>query len=148
MRFYLTAGVVIFLDRLTKGWIMNNMNLGDSWVLISGILDLRYIHNKGAAFGIMQGSSILFMIMAAVVVIGAVYFNQKYCPPRWPQYALGLIVGGALGNVIDRYVFGSVVDFISVGWFPVFNLADTAIVCGGILLMLWIINNEKIHSAD
>jgi len=50
--------------------------------------------------------------------------------------------------VIDRYLFGSVVDFISVGWFPVFNLADSAIVCGGILFMLWIINNEKIHSTD
>jgi len=94
LRFYLSAGTVLILDRLSKWWIMNNINLGDGWVLISGILNLRYIHNKGAAFGIMQGRSILFMIMAAIVVIGAVYFNQKYRPPYWPQYALGLIVGG------------------------------------------------------
>jgi signal peptidase II len=60
---------------------------------------------------------------------------------------LGLIVGGALGNLIDRIIYGSVVDFISVGWFPVFNLADSAIVCGGILLVLWMFIDETFKSA-
>lgn len=148
MRFYLTAGVVLILDRLSKWWIMNNMNIGDSWVVIKDILNISYIHNKGAAFGILQGRSVLFMVMATIVVIGAVYFNHKYRPAQWAQYALGLIVGGALGNVIDRFLYSSVVDFISVGWFPVFNLADSAIVCGGILLMLWVLQNEKADPAD
>ena len=148
LRFWLTAGVVLILDRLSKWWIMNNMNIGDFWTLINGFIDIRYIHNKGAAFGIMQGRSLLFMLMAVLVIIGAVYFNQKYSPPRMAQYALGLIIGGALGNVIDRFLFGSVIDFISVGWFPVFNLADSGIVCGGILFVLWMLTDDKFRSLE
>lgn len=137
MRFWLTAGAVLLLDRFSKWWIMQNMNIGDGWAIIDDIVYLRYIQNQGAAFGIMQGGGLLFVLIAAVVIIGAVYFLFKYHLPPMAQYALGLITGGALGNLIDRVLYGSVVDFISVGWFPVFNLADSGIVCGGILLVLW-----------
>jgi signal peptidase II len=137
VRFWLTAGAVLLLDRFSKWWIMQNMNIGDGWAIIDDIVYLRYIQNQGAAFGIMQGGGLLFVLIAAVVIIGAVYFLFKYHLPPMAQYALGLITGGALGNLIDRVLYGSVVDFISVGWFPVFNLADSGIVCGGILLVLW-----------
>lgn len=142
MRFWTTAGVILVLDRLSKLWIMSHIQLGDSWVLINGILNLTYLHNRGAAFGIMQGKAWLFLILAAIVIAAAVYYNSKYQPERWIQYALALIVGGALGNLIDRVMYQSVVDFISVGWFPVFNVADSAIVCGGALFMLYILKSD------
>lgn len=147
MRFWLTAGAVLILDRLSKWWIMENMNVGDSWALINDIVNIRFIQNKGAAFGILQGGGILFVIMAVVVIIATIYFIRKYQLPPLAHYSLGLIVGGALGNLIDRIIYGSVVDFISVGWFPVFNLADSAIVCGGILLVLWMFIDETFKSA-
>jgi signal peptidase II len=147
LRFWLTAGAVLILDRLSKWWIMGNMNIGDSWPLISGFINIRYIHNKGAAFGILQGRGLLFILMAVVVIIATIYFIRKYQLPPMAMYSLGLIVGGALGNLIDRVIYGPVIDFISVGWFPVFNLADSAIVCGGILLVLWMFIDETFKSA-
>jgi len=138
VRFWLTAGFVLILDRFSKGWIMQNMNVGDGQAIMGDLVYLRYIHNEGAAFGLMQGGGLLFVVIAAVVIAGAVYFLFKYHLPPMAQYALGLITGGALGNLIDRVMYGSVVDFISVGWFPVFNLADCGIVCGGTLLVLWL----------
>ena len=147
MRFWLTAGAVLILDRLSKWWIMENMNVGDSWALINDIVNIRFIQNNGAAFGILQGGGLLFVIMAVVVIIATIYFIRMYQLPPLAHYSLGLIVGGALGNLIDRIIYGSVVDFISVGWFPVFNLADSAIVCGGILLVLWMFIDETFKSA-
>lgn len=143
MRFWLTAIGIILLDRCSKLWIMNNMDIGNSWGLIKGILNITYVHNRGAAFGIMQGRSWLFVSLAAIVIIVAVYYQSKYHPERWIQYALAFIVGGAAGNVIDRILYSSVVDFISVGWFPVFNVADMAIVGGGILFMIYILLHEE-----
>lgn len=142
MRFWLTTGGILLLDRLSKIWIMNNIGLGTNWVLINGILNISYLHNRGAAFGIMQGQSWLFLTLAAIVIAAAVYYNSKYSLPKWIQYALALIVGGSLGNLIDRLLYRSVVDFISIGWFPVFNVADMAIVSGGILFMLYILKND------
>lgn len=141
MRFWLTTITVLLLDRASKLWIMSHMNPGSSWDLINGILSITYIFNPGAAFGIMQGKAGLFVVAAAVVITFALYFMYKYNPALRIQYALALIVGGALGNVIDRIFYNAVVDFISVGWFPIFNVADIAIVCGGALLLIYILLN-------
>lgn len=146
MRFWLTAGGILLLDRLSKIWIMNNMDMESSWVLINGILDISYLHNRGAAFGIMQGHSWLFLTLAAIVIVAAVYYNCKHNLTRWIQYAIALIVGGTMGNLIDRLLYHSVVDFISVGWFPVFNVADMAIVSGGALFMIYILKNDLSES--
>jgi len=147
LRFWLTAGAVLVLDRLSKWWIMENMNVGDSWAFITGMVNIRFIQNEGAAFGILQGRGLLFILMAIIMIIATIYFIKKYQLPPMAHYALGLIVGGALGNLIDRIMYGSVVDFISVGWFPVFNIADSAIVCGGIILVLWMFIDETFKSA-
>jgi len=118
------------------------MFVGDSRTVIDGILSLSYVHNRGAALGIMQGQSWFFLIMATIVVVAMIFYNVKYSLQAWLQYATGLIVGGSLGNVIDRWFYGSVRDFFSIGWFPVFNVADMAIVSGGALVMLYIILND------
>ncbi len=119
------------------------MYVGDSRAIIDGILSLSYVHNRGAAFGILQGKSWFFLIMAATVVLVMIIYNLKYSPPAWLQYATGLIVGGSVGNVIDRWLYGSVRDFLSIGWWPVFNVADMAIVCGGALLMLYVLLEDS-----
>lgn len=146
MRFWLTTAVILLLDRFSKIWIMNNVDLGSGWIVINGILNISYIQNRGAAFGILQGQAWLFLTLAAIVVVAVVYYNRKYNLPGWIQYALALIAGGTLGNLIDRLLYRSVVDFISIGWFPVFNVADMAIVGGGTLFMLYVIKNDLSES--
>jgi len=143
LRFWASILSILLIDQFTKYWISGKIAVGGSIRLIDDIVTLTYVHNRGAAFGILQGQGPFFLIMALLVTVGLVYYHLKYSPPRWLQYASGCIVGGALGNVIDRWFYGSVRDFISVGWWPVFNVADMAIVCGGALLMLYVLLNEK-----
>jgi signal peptidase II len=142
LRFWATILSILFVDQLSKLWIDSNMALGESRPIIDGILNLTYVHNRGAAFSVLQGQYWFFIIMALVVVIAMIFYNLKYSPQAWLQYATGFIVGGSLGNVIDRWFYGSVRDFLSIGWWPVFNVADMAIVSGGALVMLYIMLND------
>ncbi|MEA4924212.1 MAG: signal peptidase II [Syntrophomonadaceae bacterium] len=138
MRFWITILIVLVADQMSKIWVAGNMARGQSVPIIDGILNLTFVVNRGAAFGILQGKSWFFLIMAVVVVAALVYYNLRYHPLPWGQYAMGLIVGGTLGNVVDRCYFGAVRDFFSIGWFPVFNVADMAITTGGALVLLYI----------
>jgi signal peptidase II len=124
------------------------MTMGESRTIIDGIFSLTYIHNRGAVFGIMQGQSVFFMVMAIVIVLVIVAYNFRYAPQPVVQYLLGLVAGGSLGNIVDRWFYGSVIDFFSVGWWPVFNIADSAIVCGGILLVIYFWRNEPSQHHD
>jgi signal peptidase II len=132
----------MIVDQLSKFWVAKEMVLNNSIPLINGIFSLTYILNRGAAFGILQGKSWFFLTMATLIVIAMIYYHLKYSPPRWVEYAMGLIVGGTIGNVIDRWYYGAVRDFFSIGWFPVFNVADMAIVTGGALLILYLFLND------
>lgn len=142
MRFWLTILMILVADQLSKFWIGKEMELYQSIPVIDGVFSLTYILNKGAAFGILQGKSTLFLIIAAFIIMVLIYINFQYDLPRWVQYSMGMIVGGTLGNVIDRWFIGAVRDFFSVGWWPVFNIADIAIVIGGTLLVLYIFFND------
>ena len=139
MRFWLTSIGVLLLDQFSKYWVMTHFLPGESRVLIDHILNLTYVNNPGAAFGILAGKSWFFLICAALVVIIFSLYNHRYSPPALVQFFMGLMVGGAIGNFIDRWRFNAVVDFLDLGWWPVFNFADTAIVCGGLLLMLYLL---------
>jgi len=130
---------VLVLDQLSKLWVAGSLTVGESKPIIDGILNLTYVHNRGAAFSILQGQYWFFISMALLVSIILIIYNLKYSPVRWLQYSTALIVGGSIGNVIDRWFYGSVRDFISIGWFPVFNVADMAIVTGGALVMLYVL---------
>ena len=139
MRFWITMVTVLVLDQLSKLWVAGSLTVGESKPIIDGILNLTYVHNRGAAFSILQGQYWFFISMALLVSIILIIYNLKYSPVRWLQYSTALIVGGSIGNVIDRWFYGSVRDFISIGWFPVFNVADMAIVTGGALVMLYVL---------
>ena len=143
MRFWLTTLLVLIIDQLSKLWVVNNFIPGESRVVWNKILWLTYVQNQGAAFGILQGHSWLFFICAILVIVILVVINSKQHLPATMQVIFGLIMAGAIGNLLDRSRLNYVVDFFDLGWWPVFNVADMAIVCGGILLVLKLLWDEK-----
>ncbi|MGE5392019.1 MAG: signal peptidase II [Deltaproteobacteria bacterium] len=143
MRFWLSILTVLIIDSLTKWWVMGNFVPGQSRPLVDDLMWLTYVHNHGAAFGILTGQGWFFSIAAIVVITGMVVFHFLYKPDTRLQFYLGLIAGGAMGNLIDRVRFHHVIDFFDLHWWPVFNVADIAIVCGGILLVLYLLRYEE-----
>lgn len=142
MRFWFTILTILIVDQISKWWVMGHFAVNNSRPLVDGLLWLTYVHNRGAAFGILWGKGWFFLLCAVLVIGGMMYFQIRYRPvPRF-QFYLGLVAGGALGNLIDRMRFNYVIDFFDLRWWPVFNVADMAIVCGGILLVLYLIRNE------
>ncbi len=112
--------------------------------LIPGVLWLTHVRNQGAAFGVMSGRQLLFIATTLAVLAGIAYAWRRY-PQRNAVIvrSLGLVTGGAIGNLIDRVLFGGrVTDFLDVHWFPVFNIADSAIVVGVAVLVIWLLFHE------
>ena len=131
----LTVPTVFAADQLSKHLIRTNMYVGESWPA-EGLFRLTYGTNSGSAFGLFSSQTPL-LILASLIAIGfLVYFYRTQAlPRRLLRLAIGLQMGGALGNLIDRLRAGTVVDFIDVGPWPIFNLADTSIVVGMALLI-------------
>ena len=142
--FYLIVGAVFIFDQISKEFIRLWMPLGDSWPS-TGFLRIVHGTNTGSAFGLFAGFTNL-LILASILGIAAVlyYFYRQGNNAIALRISLGLIVGGALGNLFDRVVFGKVVDFISVGWLPSFNIADSAISVGMFLLIFTMIFGERL----
>jgi signal peptidase II len=128
-----TAVAVVVLDQVTKRIAEHSLTLqpDHSISIVGDLLRLTYVQNRGAAFGILQNQSILFVIVG-VAVIGAILVSYRYFPKMslLLNVALGLQLGGAIGNLSDRIRLGYVVDFVDVAIWPVFNVADSAIVIG------------------
>lgn len=138
------AGVVVSLDQLTKFLVRTRLDVGQTWMPLSWLAPYaRVIHwsNTGAAFGMLPSGSLFFTLVAIVVSAAILYYF-----PRVPsgetalRVALALQLGGAVGNLVDRVIQGTVTDFISVGSFPVFNLADSSISIGVAVLIvaMWV----------
>ncbi len=138
-----TVPTVLFLDQVSKLIIKNTLVLGESWPA-EGLLRITYGTNTGTAFGLFPNQTI-FLIIASFIAIGfLVYFYRTHAQPRpMLRFAIGLQLGGALGNLLDRIVHGSVVDFIDVGWWPIFNLADSSIVVDMAILIGVLVFFEK-----
>ena len=139
----LIAFIVLGIDQATKHWIRTNLAYGQSWAIIpalDGWLNITYIHNSGAAFGILPQANLLFIIIAVIVVVVIVVY-YLYLPPGGflVRASLGLQLGGALGNLLDRLRYGYVTDFVDIGLSPslrwsTFNVADACIVIGVCIL--------------
>ena len=122
------------LDQLTKFLITKNLFQNQSIPIIKGIFHITLVHNRGAAFGILKNQIPLFIITSLFAII-LIYFNlKKNKQSKSHSIALSLILAGALGNLIDRLFFGYVIDFLDFRIWPVFNMADSAITIGAILL--------------
>lgn len=137
------ALLVIALDQWTKAMVLRRWPLPQTGEieLLGQWLALTYVRNEGIAFGLFQGMPQLFTVTSLLIVLGAlyVYLVQMPADDRLLPVLMGLIIGGALGNVIDRIRFGYVVDFIKTlaGRFPVFNVADSAVVVGILLMAVY-----------
>ena len=137
------SALVIVLDQLSKAWITHHFAFGESFTVLS-VFNLVLVHNTGAAFSFLNDAGgmqrWLFSIIAIIASAWIVWLLRKHVTQTLFAFALSLILGGALGNLIDRLAYGYVVDFLSFHWdehyFPAFNLADSAITCGAFLLIL------------
>ncbi len=138
------AGVVVAADQWTKYLVRSRLELGEVWVPWEWLAPLaRVVHwsNTGAAFGLFQSGGLLFTMVAIVVSAAILYYYPRVPASQKPlRLALALQLGGAIGNLIDRLALGSVTDFISVGSFPVFNVADASISVGVAVLVatMWV----------
>lgn len=135
MQYYLLALIVILIDQFTKWTIVKVMDVGQSLEIIPNIFYITSHRNTGAAWGILAGRMGFFYIITILFVVGIVFYIQKYgIPDRLTGIGMGLILGGALGNFIDRFFRKEVVDFFHVYIgdysFPVFNIADMALCIG------------------
>jgi signal peptidase II len=144
-----TAAVTYLFDRVTKAWIVANVEVGERVPVIGDFVQIWHTENEGAAFGLLQGGGVLFLVVGigTLVVISWVHLTGSL---RGAPAAilLGLVLGGTLGNLTDRLVDGSVTDWVSVGigslrW-PTWNVADAAVVCGilGLILYLSILDRR------
>lgn len=138
------AAFVIVLDRLTKWLVLQNMTGGREIKILPGILHLNLVLNRGAAFGLFDGMA-PFLILASIAAISCIilYVSNKRAPDKVLSVGLAMILGGAAGNLIDRLFYGHVVDFIDLRVWPVFNVADSFITIGAVVLGSRIILNQK-----
>jgi lipoprotein signal peptidase len=135
------AGAVLLADLVSKALAVRELGDNGPVELLGGLLTLRLVRNPGAAFGLAQGLTVAFTLVAGVVVVVILRLSRRLRSTPW-AVALGLVLGGAVGNLVDR-VFrapapgrGHVVDFLELPHWPVFNLADSAIVCAAVLMIL------------
>lgn len=137
--FPLTALLIVVADQFSKLWIRSNLATGESLFEV-GFFRLTRVHNTGAAFGLFQGQSfpltIIALVGVAALLLYALFFHHKlpFLKNRLGKLALGLVLGGTVGNLIDRIYLGYVTDFIDFNFWPAFNIADSAIVVGTIIL--------------
>lgn len=144
----LLTSILLTLDQMSKGWVLQELGPepgSREIALIGDWFSLVYVQNTGVAFGLFQNFTQFFTIIALIISAGAVYAYLFYLPnaSTWVQVSIGLIIGGALGNVIDRIRLSYVIDFIRVGWWPVFNVADSSITTGVVLLALYLLFAEE-----
>jgi signal peptidase II len=140
LRYFSIAAAVLLLDQITKWFVLNRMSLYESIPLWEDVFHITSHRNRGAAFGILQDQQWLFITVTIAVVIGIiVYLIQLKGQQPLMAWSLALILGGALGNLIDRVRMGEVVDFFDFRLihYPIFNIADSAIVVG-VAIMVWI----------
>ena len=151
--FSVTLGIVLLLDQITKMYVSSIMFLHDSSPVIDGFFSITYVRNPGAAFGFLADSSssfrsVFFVAIAIIAILLILFLIMKAKDEELLfTLSLSLILGGAVGNLIDRVRFGEVIDFLdfylaSYHW-PAFNVADTAISCGAVLLVFGMIKKKE-----
>jgi signal peptidase II len=141
--FMVVAAAVFLVDQLSKSLVVHFLWPLGSLHLV-GFLYLTYVENRGAAFGVLQNQTLFFIIVGALVVAGlALTYRRIGAVPPVMSVCLGLQLGGALGNLVDRLRQGYVVDFVDLTWWPVFNVADTAIVVGLCLMAYSVVRGPR-----
>ena len=141
---FMIAAVTFLIDRITKSIAVNNLFLGQSSKVIPGIFHLTLVLNRGTAFGLFKGWTAFFILLSVVVIAGIViYVFRNKGMDILLSWALGLILGGALGNLFDRLRFGCVIDFFDFRIWPIFNVADSCLTIGVLILIFKIFTERK-----
>ncbi len=149
----ITVSSVVFFDRITKIFFSNNLALQESWPVIRNFFHMTLVHNTGIAFGLFKNAGVVFIVIPAIAVILLgyniyYYKNNEEKLSRLYIVAFSLILGGAAGNLIDRILFGYVIDFIDFQVWPVFNIADSAITIGAVIIAIKCIPFSKLSEND
>ena len=144
----LIAIAVVLLDQISKHFVCIYLKPVGSITLIDGILNFTYVENTGAAFGILSDNRAVFMVMSVLIIVVLSYITVKFQgQSKLFDVCLGLIVGGGIGNMVDRALIGYVIDFIDFCafdfWKWVFNIADSAVVVGCILAIIFVVFDKK-----
>lgn len=154
MLYFLLSILLIVIDQLTKVWVRQTIALGGSVPFLPHVLELTYVQNTGAAFSFLAGDGLTWLLaivsLIATVVIAFALWKDLF-PGLWGRLSLSLLLAGAAGNLIDRAVLGYVTDMFKTVFmaFPVFNVADICVVCGGALMVVYVLFfYDKDKSAD
>lgn len=142
MLYFLLSIALVGVDQLVKWWIRGNIPLGTSIPFLPWLLDLTYTRNTGAAFSSFSGlTGLLTLVSLGASVVVAVLLAKSYFPGFWGKLSLSLILAGAVGNLIDRALFGFVTDMFETTFmdFAVFNVADICVVVGGFLMVFYVL---------
>lgn len=136
---YLVAAVIYLFDQLLKWLVRATIPVGQAVPVIPHVVDFYHLQNPGAAFSIFPNQTWLFVLIALVVIVAVIYVQRRFRPGRLAEVGLGLLLGGALGNMTDRIVNHTVTDYVNFYTihFAVFNLADASIDIGVILLLIY-----------
>ncbi|HHT63501.1 MAG: signal peptidase II [Bacillota bacterium] len=128
---------VLIIDQVSKFLVKSNLAELESIPIIRNVFHLTYVNNTGAAFSLLQGKTSFFIVVTILALFFALYFYFKVDKEKvWLRLGIALALGGALGNLIDRLRFGKVIDFFDFRIWPVFNIADCAVVVG-VILICW-----------
>lgn len=143
--YFILAGIIVGIDQLVKYWTVQTISLGET-LFQNPILSLTQLHNEGAAWSILEGHMWFFYIVTIIcclVISYLLYRNRK--ESKWLTIGLTLVLGGAIGNFIDRVALGYVIDMFQVEFFnfPIFNIADTALSIGVVCIFIYILFDDK-----
>ncbi len=142
------AAVIFVADQATKALVAGGIGLNERVRVVGDLVQLWHVRNSGAAFSLFQGGTLLFLVVTALAIGMIVYFHRTFRGRSpWLQVLLGVILGGTAGNLVDRLRFGYVTDFVSVGvgevrW-PTFNIADSSVVVGIGLLVIYLFVTDR-----
>lgn len=146
----ISAAIVIFLDQVTKEIVRRTVAISGKIEVIKGYFEIGYVGNTGAAFGTFRGQNRIFIIVSIAAIGFIILYYRQFKDSIWMKISLGLLMGGALGNLIDRVIFHYVTDFIRVRWWlmhlrwwPAFNIADASVCIGAAMLIVGMIKRSK-----
>ena len=143
MLYLLVLLLLVAADQLTKWLIVTNLPLGSGFAVIPGVLKIHYVQNTGAAWSLFSGNTLFLAVFSLfVLALLAFWFYKTPHEAVWQRLVLVVIMAGALGNMLDRFRLGYVVDFIQLPHWPVFNVADMLLCCGVFLLAVLLLKDE------
>ncbi len=136
----LSLALVVLLDRFTKWVALGSLEVGSSVAFVPGFVYFTLVKNTGAAFSILSGKNQFLIFLSIIVIFFILHTSFSLPASLLTRSAVGLILGGAISNLADRFLFGSIVDFIDLRFWPIFNIADSAISIGVVLLAAYYLN--------